>query len=97
MARQKEEGLPGSGGNSKLTGNPQPRSEKRTGEIFCDVEKTHVMFIHLFVVKSSSNNTASDHHRFGEYQPSNVIGADRSFLDCLPLSPSVTTWAVDFL
>ena len=26
---------------------------------------------------------ASDHHRFGEYQPSNVIGADRSFLDCL--------------
>ena len=26
---------------------------------------------------------ASDHHRFGEYQPSNVIGADRSFLDWL--------------
>ena len=24
MARQTEEGLPGSGGNSKLTGNPQP-------------------------------------------------------------------------
>ena len=25
VARQTEEGLPGSGGNSKLTGNPQPR------------------------------------------------------------------------
>ena len=29
MARQTEEGLPGSGGNSKLTGNPQPRSSER--------------------------------------------------------------------
>ena len=25
MARQTEEGLPGSGGNSNFTGNPQPR------------------------------------------------------------------------
>ena len=30
MAKQTEEGLPGSGGNSKLTGNPQPRSYSGT-------------------------------------------------------------------